>query len=187
MTLGLAHHWCAFCAASCRVVALLLALMTLACASIEQRTEDQVQRVFARVTAAYGYGPNEVILRAPDRCRFQFASAFVRTVCISQLGRTLFRFHDDRLAFVIAHEVAHLYLGHGLSAERHRLKRRDMELEADRLAATTLPLAGFDPEAGLKALRTVYGRFGRAPGYPSLEERKAVIRSAIANRKGNPR
>ena len=160
-----------------------LILGLLGCASVEQRTEDQMQRVFARVATAYGYGPTDVILRGPDKCRFQLASSFVRTVCVSQLGRTLFRHHDDRLAFVVAHEFAHVYLGHALPDQERRLSRREMELAADHLAALTLPEADYNATAGLDALRIVYGRVGQAPGYPSFEDRKATIKSAVRTRK----
>lgn len=62
---------------------------------------------------------------------------------------------DAEMAFVIAHEAAHILLGHSAAstktAQTKTVQRKDMELEADRLGVRLAARAGYAPEAGARA------------------------------------
>lgn len=63
---------------------------------------------------------------------------------------------EEELAAVIAHELAHIFLGHGHWLEAHGRKRRDIrqtEREADRLMPWLLANAGYDPAAAARFMR----------------------------------
>lgn len=59
---------------------------------------------------------------------------------------------DDEAAFVVAHELAHVVLGHS-QPNRSAAERRRQEREADRLAPWLMANAGYDPAAGIAFLR----------------------------------
>jgi hypothetical protein len=59
---------------------------------------------------------------------------------------------DDEAAFVVAHELAHVVLGHSRPG-RSAAERRNDEREADRLAPWLMANAAYDPKAGLAFLR----------------------------------
>lgn len=71
--------------------------------------------------------------------------------------------NDDELAAIIAHEMAHIFLGH-----KERLDRegrggsaiRKTEIEADKLSITLLKDAGYDPRAAAR----FWLRFGKKTG-----------------------
>lgn len=61
---------------------------------------------------------------------------------------------DNELAFVIAHEAAHIILGHADAGKESDVKnyaiRRSMEIEADRLGVQLMADAGYDPYAAAR-------------------------------------
>lgn len=66
---------------------------------------------------------------------------------------------DDELAFVLAHEAAHIFLGHVSPTNAAYLNRPDfrgaMEKEADQLGLRLMLRAGFRPEAAARAIPKV--------------------------------
>ena len=68
---------------------------------------------------------------------------------------------DDQLAAVIAHEVAHVILGHS-RANSTSTDRSRMEREADALGVRLALRAGFDPQGAARAT-VVVGSRGRGP------------------------
>lgn len=63
---------------------------------------------------------------------------------------------DDELAAVIAHELAHIFVGHTQWLKSRGKKRRDIrqtEREADRLMPWILANAGYDPAAAARFMR----------------------------------
>lgn len=62
---------------------------------------------------------------------------------------------DDELAFVIAHEAAHVFLGHVAPDKKMALREREtrlpMEMAADALGVQMMARAGFAPEAAPRA------------------------------------
>ncbi len=110
------------------------------------------------------------------------------------------RHERDQLAFVLAHEAAHIHLGHAKERSRanalatllrvnpllgiglkfffDRAFSREQEFEADRTAATLCANAGYAPQAGAAFLRRL-GIFASSTGcvmqflstHPPLQER----------------
>jgi tetratricopeptide (TPR) repeat protein len=110
----------------------------------------------------------------------------------------LARSDDNGLAFVLAHEVAHLVRDHhGIlgslgvlgaggtsgrapaSAEQARAYQA-IELEADRLGALFSALAGYEARAAIPLLLTLTARSGPDPLHPNPQERASTIREQIS-------
>lgn len=105
---------------------------------------------------------------------------------------------DDELAVVFAHEMGHLVLEHrrrlssagvdkGFFGEfgRNQQLNRQVEVEADRIAAHLLANAGYDPAIAPKFWRSSLGRRAgggllRSSTYPSAEARAQLIEREIA-------
>jgi predicted Zn-dependent protease len=84
--------------------------------------------------------------------------------------------HEDELAFIVAHELAHVDLGHGpsfLSGQRMK------EWDADMRAVELLVAAGYDADAGVRLLNRIATAFGQRlhgishPSYKARAERLA--------------
>jgi len=104
---------------------------------------------------------------------------------------------DDELAVIFAHELGHLVLEHrrrlssagvekGFFGEFGRNQRlnRQVEVEADRIAAHLLANAGYDPAIAPAFWRTSLGRRAgggllRSSTYPSAEARAELIEREI--------
>ena len=90
---------------------------------------------------------------------------------------------DDELAAVVAHELAHIVLGHRAAIDAGRARVRDTEEAADALSVALLAEAGIDPAAAARFWR----RFGPAhaplfgdPKHGGWRGRVARIETAIA-------
>jgi len=91
---------------------------------------------------------------------------------------------DAELAVVMAHELAHILLGHG----DERRGTRAMERAADHLAVDLLAEAGFDPAGGLSLWRRLAAeRRGLRlfSSHPGPRERLENWAAAIAKRERN--
>lgn len=96
------------------------------------------------------------------------------------------RLEDAELAAAIAHELAHVVLGHAawLAASGHDAERPlQAEREADRLSVWLLANAGFDPAAGPRLMRG-WGRrndpdFHSSPTHDGWESRAALMDAEI--------
>ena len=112
---------------------------------------------------------------------------------------------DDELAVVMAHELAHNFLGHPqrLDAQKvpHGILRgfgknagrvRVTEEEADRLSLKLLWAAGYDVWAAIPFWRRLYARYDPIPipkfmrTHPSLGARERMIRQTIEELGGRP-
>lgn len=106
---------------------------------------------------------------------------------------------DEELAVVFAHEMGHLVLEHrrrlssagvekGFFGEfgRNQQLNRQVEVEADRIAAHLLSNAGYDPAIAPKFWRSSLGQRAsggllRSSTYPSAEARAQLIEREIAD------
>lgn len=88
---------------------------------------------------------------------------------------------DGELAVVMAHELAHILLGHA----DHGRRSRDMERAADRLAVDLLAEAGFDPAEGIGLWHRLAAE-QRGPrlfsSHPAPRERLRSWAGAVADR-----
>ncbi len=82
-------------------------------------------------------------------------------------GAAVRRLNRDEFALLVAHEVAHYYLGHTASTPA-------AELAADRLGAALACRAGFSPAAGISVLR--FAAAGRT--HPRRDVRRMAILAA---------
>jgi predicted Zn-dependent protease len=93
---------------------------------------------------------------------------------------------EAELAFALAHELAHQYLGHTRQAVENYTatfsRQRELELQADRYALGVVAIAGYDPRPAVTALVNAY-RTGSVEStgmnYPDLQERIRTIRSQV--------
>lgn len=103
---------------------------------------------------------------------------------------------EAELAFIIAHEISHQYLGHTTlisgtinPADRNPYSKK-YELAADKLAIAMLASAGYDPNLSISALISAYYYMPAVKetnlSHPDLEERIASIKSAIATANWQP-
>ena len=122
----------------------------------------------------------------------------------------------DQLAFVLAHEAAHIHLGHatersrantlatvvrinpllgmGLRVLLDRAFSREQELEADRVALKFCVCAGYAPQAAIAFLTRLSAFAGTPDGvgqlmstHPLMKERIAQLRSMDGMRPAVPR
>jgi len=88
---------------------------------------------------------------------------------------------ESELAFVLAHELAHIELGHftknleQVSAERRRM----MEFEADSHALSILASAGYNSNAARLVLSRTRGFYEDSKFYPGVEERIENIEARL--------
>jgi Zn-dependent protease with chaperone function len=95
---------------------------------------------------------------------------------------------DDELAFVLAHEVSHVLLGHTGAFDESA--PRSAEAEADRLGIQLVSKAGFDTEIAARLPERLAQANPRMNGRPSAygppAERAARIGAALAEGSGRP-
>lgn len=99
---------------------------------------------------------------------------------------------DAELAFIVAHEFAHIILGHAplpTTAESTEINNRaSMERAADELGIQLMMRAGYDPEGAFTAIRKIdranRGPFSRMLGlfgdYMPTEQRVELLKSVAA-------
>jgi Peptidase family M48 len=97
------------------------------------------------------------------------ASAFGSRVVINA-GLEALLSQDDELAFVVAHEIAHVILEHCVPGKEQECTDSDirpqMEIAADELGVLLMAKAGFDPEAAARAeTRIAPMRHGPVTGF----------------------
>lgn len=130
----------------------------------------------------------DVVLRARNNV---YAAASGSTIVIDA-GMERLLVSDDELALVVAHEAAHIILGHTdadrLKDQKNKLLRKQMEQQADALGVRLMLNAGYSPEASLSAhpklAKTMRGPVSRFLGiygpYMSTRDRTAFIKSEAA-------
>jgi len=126
---------------------------------IEVAIDAALARSPTRLTVRRGGDPREVVLAAPAACpthvriaRAESENAFAdgryATFSAALVARTL---RDDELAAIVAHELAHNYLGHYAARRdgRDRRPMRQQEAEADAFALRLMAAGGYDPHAAI--------------------------------------
>ncbi len=95
---------------------------------------------------------------------------------------------DDELAFVLAHELSHILLGH--AGAFNGISHVAAEMEADRLGIRIVSHADFDTEIAAKfpeRLAQAYPEMNRLSGpYPRPAVRAALIGAALREDAGQP-
>lgn len=101
-------------------------------------------------------------------------------------GMLQFLRNDDELAFVLAHEVSHVLLGHTGAFDEPT--PRSAEAEADRLGIQLVSKAGFDTEIAARLPERLAQSYpsmkGRSGAYGPPVERAALIGAALAQDSG---
>lgn len=151
-------------------------------------------------------GPSEqrFTIRGVPGCRSRFELVLGKSYIADADGETIRigagfveRLADDRLAAVMAHELAHNILGHparrtregvanGIFAEFGRSARliRKMEDEADRLSLRLLARSGYDPHAAIDLWRedgvAISGALGRGPSHRGSRSRAELMERELS-------
>jgi hypothetical protein len=136
----------------------------------DKESREPGARVEARIESALASGPVRLGIRrgdraldielvAPSACPTRvrvaradsenaFADGRYATFSATLIARTP---NDDELAAVVAHELAHNYLGHYTNRRGGTDKRsvREQEAEADAFALRLMAVGGYDPHAAL--------------------------------------
>jgi Zn-dependent protease with chaperone function len=127
----------------------------------------------------------DVVLRTRDDV---YAAANGSTIIVDGGMERLLK-SDDELALIIAHEAAHIFLGHTGADRAKEFKnavvRKQMEQEADALGVRLMLKAGFSPEASVNAptklAKAMRGPISRLLGiygpYMSTRDRTAFLMS----------
>ena len=101
-------------------------------------------------------------------------------------GMLRFFAHEDELAFVLAHELSHILLGH--AGAFNGLSPRTVEAEADRLGIQIVSKADFDTaiaaEFPERLARSYPGTNSRSGAYGSPTERRTMISAALREETG---
>jgi PDZ domain/Peptidase family M48 len=130
----------------------------------------------------------DVVLRTKANV---YAAANGSTIIIDE-GMERLLDSDDELALIIAHEAAHIFLGHTGADRAKEFKnfvlRKQMEQAADALGVRLMLKAGFSPEGSVNAhpkmTKAMQGPITRLLGlhgpYMSPRERTAFIQSEAA-------
>jgi hypothetical protein len=90
---------------------------------------------------------------------------------------------DDELAFVVAHEMAHILLGHSHSSRAQIFGgARRSEIDADQMAVRLMTYAGYQPESGISFLETARRRFwwSFSLDHPGFGSRIRAVTAAIS-------
>jgi len=135
-----------------------------------RESREPGSRIEAAIDAALARGPTpltvrrgaetrDAVLAAPSACpthvriaRAESENAFAdgryATFSAALVARTP---NDDELAAIVAHELAHNYLGHFAARRDGRDRRpvRQQEAEADAFALRLMAAAGYDPHAAV--------------------------------------
>ena len=129
----------------------------------------------------------DVVLRTRDNV---YAAARGSTIIIDA-GMERLLTSDDELALIIAHEAAHIFLGHTGAERAKEFKitalRKQMEKQADALGVRLMLKAGFSPEASVgahpKLATAMRGSISRLLGiygpYLSTRDRIAFIKEEV--------
>lgn len=165
------------------------------------RKAEQADPALAQITfvVSRGEGLSTVTVSGEKACAVYVALVRRGKVNASASGNSAYIYSaleqalpdDDELSAVIAHEIAHVSLGHTQAPAGRREdqpRRSQIEQDADALGVRLLLTAGIDPAAAVRAVATI-GEKGRGPisrllglygSYMPTPERQAFLRSQIA-------
>lgn len=88
----------------------------------------------------------------------------------------------DELAFILAHELAHIVLKHHNAVNNSADYNFELELEADQLALTLMQRAGFSPHAAIRVIKRTYiSGHGEKHGLEMARKRRITKLSALIN------
>ena len=160
-----------------------------------KRAHDHLDAMLAEhggVTIGFGDG-SSVRVGAVDACASRFELMGDGRKAVADGERVVigiefpaFTYSEEVFAGVVAHELAHNFLGHSEWLDRNRRKRtnvRNTEREADRLMPWLLANAGYEPEAAVRFMET-WGRkhdggLFRARTHDGWDERAEFIAAEI--------
>lgn len=139
------------------------------------RKAEQADPALAQITfrMAQGKGLSDITVAGQRACAI-FAVLVPRDVVNASANSTTAFINsgleqalpqDDELAAVIAHEIAHVMLGHSpamTGPKADRPNRGQIEQDADALGVRLMLSAGVDPTAAVRAVATI-GAHGRGP------------------------
>lgn len=120
---------------------------------------------------------SEALAFAPDHRYLLISRALIK------------RLNDEaELAFILAHELAHIKLNHlndpeYLSCRYQSFCAKELEFAADRYALGIIAMAGYNPYAAINALTHAYHASSiyksRSTTHPTLERRIFAVKNAI--------
>lgn len=98
--------------------------------------------------------------------------------------------NEAELAFLLAHEMAHYYLGHSFDSDSEQEPvDREQELAADRMALGIIALAGYDPRSAISALGNIYRKadpfLAPSESHPDYTSRLYAIQSELRKSDAN--
>ncbi len=159
----------------------------------------RVREVFQKIVRAAGQRPGLAFeIHVLDTPRIILEALRGGLVVISRGAVDLARSDDNALAFLLAHEVAHLVRDHdaileslgvlggvtsgGSSAQSEEVLRayHAVELDADRLGVLFSALAGYRASAAIPVLTRLIEQSGPDLFHPDPKERASAIRERIA-------
>lgn len=155
----------------------------------------RVEGIFARLLRVSGKPPGasfEVYVLDTPKILVQALPG--GAVMISRGAVDLAGRDDDALAFLLAHEIAHVIRDHhGLLSSYQQISvtgtstppapevkaLQAMELEADRLGLLYTSLAGFRGRAAVPILKQVIAATGSSPFHPNPHQREGTLRATM--------
>jgi Zn-dependent protease with chaperone function len=175
-----------------RMISLFVVLALAGCAHPPDTPAMAAARQQVSVILTRLLGANDDVCQASGgRCSFDLKivpvarpdAAFGLGFIAVSLGLTQWTRSDDELSIPIAHEIAHMLLGHGAATGQ---KRRHQENDADRLGLYLAARAGYDITVAADLAARITNSFPpeerariEAIGYPPLAERTANIRQIV--------
>ncbi len=155
----------------------------------DEEVEDRVTRIGQRVALAAGRSIDAIeFCVVNDQYIYAYVYPLINIVAISKGMYEDFR-NDNELASVLAHEVAHIYMGDKTGHPPATFKEsRSHESNADELALEFVRRAGFDPRAFAQCFWRYMGYRFQTEGkihneqgstHPSNLQRIAMINVAI--------
>jgi predicted Zn-dependent protease len=117
-----------------------------------------------------------------------YAHVNVRHLHVTR-GMVAFAADDSELAFVVAHELAHVLLNDFAAYREAEFDHRSLDFAADALGIRLAARADYDPEKGaqlLLRLAEAFPEIASDPAYPTPQERYERLEREIAQMGARP-
>lgn len=129
-----------------------------------------------------------ILLKSNSVNAYSLSSQSVFAYVYVTRGLIKFTRNDDQLASVLAHEIAHIQLGHHLARQKNNSSgfNQKQELAADKYSITLLKRAGFNAQQSIKLLERLdvlqaTQSFSNQDDYPSNKARIQNLNRVIAS------